>query len=162
MQLTNHQITQSIAKSPNHKYNRKSQLAKSQMKLRAEVLGVRESPLVQIATVAERLPDALKLCYGESDIPTPEFICRAATDAMAAGHTFYTHTAGYAELRETIAAKIFDLHHVSYLPSEIICTVGATAAIFTAVRACVGPGDNAVVISPAYALFSNAVIVAGA
>lgn len=52
--------------------------------------------------------DSLKLCYGESDIPTREFICRAATEAMAAGHTFYTHTAGYAELREAIADKVFD------------------------------------------------------
>ncbi len=40
-------------------------------------------------------------------------------------------------------------------------TVGATAAIFTAVRAFVGPGDNAVVISPAYAIFANDVVMAG-
>src|SRR5262249_51243279 len=33
---------------------------------------------------------------------------------------------------------------------------------FTAVRTCVGPGDNAVVISPAYAIFTNAVTLAGA
>ena len=41
-------------------------------------------------------------------------------------------------------------------------TVGATAAIFTAIRATVGPGDNAVVLSPSYALFTNGVIMAGA
>ena len=95
-------------------------------------------------------------------MPTPDFICQAATDALRAGHTFYTHTAGYTELREAIAEKVFALHRVSYAPAEIISTVGATAAIFTAVRACVGPGDNAIVIAPAYALFSNAVIIAGA
>ena len=117
--------------------------------------------MVQIATVAEAMPDALKLCYGESDMPTPDFICQAATEAMRAGHTFYTHTAGYPELRETIAAKIHELHHVDYRPSEIISTVGATAAIFTAIRAFVGPGDNAVVIAPAYAIFTNAVVMCG-
>ena len=63
------------------------------MRFRPELLGVVESPLVQIATVAEATPGALKLCYGESDMPTPEFICRAAYDASLAGHTFYTHTA---------------------------------------------------------------------
>jgi aspartate/methionine/tyrosine aminotransferase len=118
--------------------------------------------MVQIATVAENMPDSLKLCYGESDLPTPAFICRAATEAMAAGHTFYTHTAGYWELRHAIAAKVFELHHVPHEPSEIISTVGATAALFTAIRACIGTGDNAVVLTPTYPLFANAVTMMGA
>jgi aspartate/methionine/tyrosine aminotransferase len=132
------------------------------MALRPEVLNVLESPMVQIATVAEAMPGSLKLCYGESDMPTPAFICDAATDAMRAGHTFYTHTAGYLELREAIAAKILALQGVTYRGSEIMATVGATAAIFTAIRAVVGPGDNAIVISPTYAIFKNAVIMTGA
>jgi aspartate aminotransferase len=130
-------------------------------RLRHEVLGVAESPLVQIATVAEGMPGSIKLCYGESDEPTPEFICRAAGEAALAGHTFYTHTAGTPELREAIATKVNELHGLSYRPSEIMSTVGASTGIFTAVRACVGPGDNAIVISPAYAIFVNAVTMAG-
>jgi aspartate/methionine/tyrosine aminotransferase len=125
------------------------------------MLGVVESPLVQIATVAERMPGSLKLCYGESDMPTPEFICRAAYDASLAGHTFYTHTAGALELREAIAAKVFELHGVRYRPSEVMSTVGASMAIFLAIRACVGTRDNAIVLSPAYAIFTNAVTLTG-
>ena len=131
------------------------------MRFRPELLGVVESPLVQIATAAEAMPGALKLCYGESDMPTPEFICRAAYDASRAGHTFYTHTAGSPELREAIASKIFELHGVTCRPSEIMSTVGASMAIYLAVRALVGAGDNAVVIAPSYAIFSNAVVMAG-
>lgn len=52
------------------------------MQLRREVADVLESPMVQIATVAERMPGSLKLCYGESDMPTPEFMCSNAA-AMA-------------------------------------------------------------------------------
>jgi aspartate aminotransferase len=117
--------------------------------------------MVQIATVAEAMPGSLKLCYGESDLPTPAFICRAATEAMAAGHTFYTHTAGCWELREAIAAKVFELHQVRYEASDIIGTVGATAAIFTAIRTFVGPGDNAIVVTPTYGIFANAVTMVG-
>lgn len=117
--------------------------------------------MVQIATVAEGMAGSVKLCYGESDMATPSFICDAAASAMRAGHTFYTHTAGYRELREAIAAKIHELHGVRYDASEIISTVGATAAIFTAVRAFVGPRDNAIVVTPTYAIFSNAVLMAG-
>ena len=118
--------------------------------------------MVLIATIAESMPGSLKLCYGESDMPTPPFICEAAHQATLAGHTFYTHTAGYPELRQAIADKIFELHRVRYSTSEIMATTGATMAIYAAIRVCVGAGDNAVIISPSYAIFSNAVIMAGA
>ena len=117
--------------------------------------------MVQIATIAESMPGALKLCYGESDLPTPGFICDAADAAARAGHTFYTHTAGYRELREAIANKIFDLHQVRYDVPGIMATVGGSMAIYAAIRAFVGRGDNAVIISPAYAIFSNGVLMAG-
>jgi aspartate aminotransferase len=130
-------------------------------RFRPEIVGVTESPLVRIATMAEAMPGALKLCYGESDLATPDFICRAAADALSAGHTFYTHTAGYSALREAVAAKVLDLHGLAYRPSEIMCTVGASMAIFTAIRACVGRDDNAVVISPAYAIFASAARLCG-
>jgi aspartate aminotransferase len=130
-------------------------------RFRPEIVGVTESPLVRIATMAEAMPGALKLCYGESDLATPDFICRAAADALSAGHTFYTHTAGYSALREAVAAKVLDLHGLAYRPSEIMSTVGASMAIFTAIRACVGRDDNAVVISPAYAIFANAARLCG-
>ena len=117
--------------------------------------------MVQIATLAERMPGSLKLCYGESDMPTPAFICEAAHEAALAGHTFYTHTAGALELREAIAAKVEQLHGVQYSPAEIMATVGASMAIYAAIRACIGRGENAIIISPAYAIFSNGVIMAG-
>lgn len=120
-----------------------------------------ESPLVQIATIAESMPGSLKLCYGESDRPTPQFICDAAHHAALAGHTFYTHTAGCTELRHAIADKIFALHQVRYSPAEIMATTGATLAIYAAIRAFVGAGDNAIIVSPAYAIFSNVVTMAG-
>jgi aspartate/methionine/tyrosine aminotransferase len=131
------------------------------VKLREEILNVAESPMVQIATIAESMPGSLKLCYGESDLPTPAFICDAADAAARAGHTFYTHTAGYRELREAIANKILDLHQVRYDVPEIMATVGGSMAIYAAIRAFVGRNDNAVIISPAYAIFSNGVRMAG-
>ena len=129
--------------------------------MREEFLNVAESPMVQIATIAESMPGSLKLCYGESDLPTPRFICDAMTEAALAGHTFYTHTAGTRELRQAIADKVFELHRVRYDIAEIMATVGGTLAIYTAIRTFVGRGDNAVIVSPAYAIFSNAVIMAG-
>ena len=129
--------------------------------IRRELTAVPESPLVQIATLAESMPGSIKLCYGESDLPTPAFITDAAHRAARDGHTFYTHTAGYRELRQTIAAKIHELHGAAYDESEIMVTVGASMAIYAAIRACIGPGDNAVIVSPAYAIYANGVTMCG-
>jgi aspartate aminotransferase len=131
------------------------------MRFTRELAGVAESPMVQIATIAEAMPGSLKLCYGESDLPTPPFICEALDRAARSGHTFYTHTAGYRELREAIASKIFELHSVRYDVPEIMATVGGSMAIYAAIRAFVGPGDNAVIVSPAYAIYANSIIMAG-
>jgi len=129
--------------------------------MRPELSAVVESPLVQIATAAEAMPGSIKLCYGESDMPTADFICRAADAAARAGHTFYTHTAGTPELREAITGKIYELQGVSYRPSEVMATVGGTMAIHLALRAFVGRGDNAVIVSPAYAIYVNSVAMSG-
>src|SRR5947209_5557730 len=131
------------------------------MHYRPEVLGVIPSPLLAIGALAEAMPGSIKLCYGESDLPTPEFISRASYDASLAGHTYYTTTAGYMELRQAIADKIDALHRVTYRPTEIMSTVGASMGIYTAIRATIGSGDNALIISPTYSIFMNAVVLSG-
>ena len=131
------------------------------MRYTREFANVAESPMVQIATAAEAMPGSIKLCYGESDLPTPAFICEAADAALKAGHTFYTHTAGCIELRQAIADKVRELHGVSYRPWEIMSTVGGSLAIYAAIRAVITHGDNAVIVSPAYAIFSNGVVMSG-
>jgi len=117
--------------------------------------------MIQIAALAETMPDVIQLCYGESDTPTPEFICRAAYEASLAGHTGYTHTSGSRDFREAIAAKFFELQAVECRASQVVGTVGASAAIFVAARTCVGPGDNAIVIAPTYAIFATNVFMSG-
>jgi len=131
------------------------------MKFRSEVLDVKESPLVQIAMAAETVPNPYRLYYGESDTPTPEFICRAAYEASLAGHTFYTDPSGYEELREAIVEKFRELQGVKYKPSEVTVTVGASQAISLSIRTFIGPGDNAIVVYPAYSIFGATVTLFG-
>src|SRR5450759_5062310 len=39
----------------------------------------------------------LRLYFGESNLPTPDFIKRAAVEALADGYTFYTENTGLAQ-----------------------------------------------------------------
>lgn len=117
--------------------------------------------MVRIATIAESMPGSLKLCYGESDLPTPPFICDALDRAARTGHTYYTHTAGSPDLRQAIADKVFELHQVRCDAAGIMATVGGSMAIYAAIRAFIGPGTNAVIVSPAYAIYANGVALCG-
>lgn len=98
-----------------------------------------------------RMDGVLKLYFGESDLPTPEFIQRAAAEAMASGFTYYTENAGLPSLREAIARYTFDLHGVTLDPSSrIAITASGVQALSISLRCLVDPGDEALVLTPAW------------
>jgi aspartate/methionine/tyrosine aminotransferase len=70
---------------------------------------------------------------------------------MRAGHNQYPPMTGVPALREAIAAKIGPLYGHAYdAATEITVTAGATQALTTAILCCVHPGDEVIVIEPAY------------
>src|SRR5262249_23687935 len=121
----------------------------------------KDSMLIQIAMEAATVENPYRLYYGESDMPTPDFICEALTDAVRGGYTTYTPTPGDPDLRAAICQKVHELHGGEYRPTKTVCTAGAGMAIFLAIRACVGAGDNAVIVSPAFSLFASSITVVG-
>ncbi len=93
----------------------------------------------------------LKLYFGESNIPTPDFIKRAAQKAMADGFTYYTENAGLPSLRKTLARYYSELHKVELDPtSEIAITGSGVQALSVAIRCMLDPGDEGIVLTPAW------------
>ncbi len=131
------------------------------MQFRQEVIDAKNSPLIQVFQAAAEVENPYRLYYGESDMPTPDFICRASEEAVRSGHTMYTATAGTPELRQAICDKFFETQGSRCRPSEVVCTAGAGMAIFLAIRACIGLGDNAIIVSPAFSVFASTVTVFG-
>ncbi|MCZ7561677.1 MAG: pyridoxal phosphate-dependent aminotransferase [Burkholderiaceae bacterium] len=106
--------------------------------------------------------NAVNLGQGFPDFDCDPRLTDAVTGAMRAGLNQYAPMAGAAELRRAIADKIaatcgarYDWNH------EVTITAGATQAIFTAVLAIVRPGDEAIVIEPAYDSYLPAIELAG-
>jgi aspartate aminotransferase len=121
-----------------------------------------ESLIRQIGNLAETVEKPYKLYFGESDMQTPEFICRAAEKAMRDGYTFYTPTAGFLDLRKAIAEKFEETQGVRYEPTEVICTAGAVMAIGHAIRALVDQGDNVIIVEPGWPVFASMLTLIGA
>jgi|GEM_PF-1230983 aspartate/methionine/tyrosine aminotransferase len=55
---------------------------------------VPRSRIRELAEAAMKMDGVLKLYFGESNIPTPDYIKGAAAAALAEGYTFYTENAG--------------------------------------------------------------------
>jgi aspartate aminotransferase len=109
------------------------------------------SRIRELAELAMTMDGVLKLYFGESNLPTPGFIKDAATKALADGHTYYTSNAGMPSLREALAAHYQRLHQVVIDPAtEIIVTASGVQALNLSIRCCLDPGDEALVLTPAW------------
>lgn len=62
--------------------------------LGSSALQVPQSRIWELAEAAMKMDGVLKLYFGESNVPTPEYIKRAAAAALEEGYTFYTENAG--------------------------------------------------------------------
>ena len=93
----------------------------------------------------------LKLYFGESNVPTPDYIKQAAQQAMTDGYTFYTENAGLPSTRRALASYCQRLHGVEIDPAtEIVVTASGVQALNMGIRCTLDPGDEAIVLTPAW------------
>ena len=105
----------------------------------------------------------LRLYFGESNLPTPPFIRQAAQRAMDEGFTFYSENAGLPSLRKALAAYYLRKHQVELDPrTEIVVTASGVQALNVAIRCVLNPGDEAIVLTPAWPNGSAIVQMCGA
>ncbi|CDM56404.1 MULTISPECIES: pyridoxal phosphate-dependent aminotransferase [Rhizobium] len=120
-----------------------------------------ESGIVEVVNYARGRDGLLPLWVGEGDLPTPEFISRAAMDALSGGETFYTYQRGIPELRQALSdyyARHFDIT----LPVEHFYVTGSgMQAIQIAVQALTSPCDELVYLTPAWPNIAAALEIAG-
>ena len=120
---------------------------------------VPHSRIRELAEVAMRLDAAattpaervLRLFFGESNLPTPQFLKDAAARAMRDGFTMYSENAGMPSLRRALAAAYARQHGVDLDPlSEIVVTTSGVQALNIGIRCTLNPGDEAIVLTPAW------------
>ena len=97
---------------------------------------------------------------GEPDFDTPENIKRAAVEAMRAGMTKYTPTAGTRALQQAIISFYQNQFQAEYDRSEVMATSGGKQAIFNAVVSLINPGDEVLIPKPYWVSFPEIVVFA--
>ena len=106
--------------------------------------------------------DAINLSQGFPDFPVPQALVNLVNKYMQQGYNQYPPMTGIPYLREQVARKIGAIYqaHVD-MDTEITITSGATEALFVAIQAVIGNGDEAIVFDPAYDSYEPAITLAG-
>jgi aspartate/methionine/tyrosine aminotransferase len=119
--------------------------------LAASVEQVPHSRIREVAEAAMQMDGVLRLYFGESNLPTPDYIKRAAAKALEEGYTFYSENAGLPGLRQDLADCYRRMQGVGLDPrSEIVVTASGVQALNLAIRCVLDPGDEAMVLTPAW------------
>jgi aspartate aminotransferase len=106
--------------------------------------------------------DVIGFGAGEPDFPTPPGIVEAAAAACRLPRFHrYTPTAGLPELREAIAAKTVRDSGYVVEAGQVVVTNGGKQALFQAFAALLDPGDEALLPSPYWVTYPEAIRLAG-
>ena len=93
---------------------------------------------------------AVNLGQGFPDFGWPDEILDAAAQAVKHGSNQYAPSRGLPALREAVAAH-YNRHYGLKLGAEQVCvTSGATEALGAAILATIAPGDEVIILTPAY------------
>ena len=122
------------------------------------------SPTLAITAKANALKaqgvDVVGFGAGEPDFDTPAHIKQAAIDALNAGYTKYTPSAGSPELKQAIIRKFARENNLTYKPENIIVSCGAKHSLYNLFQAMLDPGDEVIIPAPYWVSYPEQVKLA--
>jgi methionine aminotransferase len=116
-------------------------------------------------TLLAQQTGAINLAQGFPDYDPPLALREAlARHALASGSHQYAPMPGLLRLRQAITAQVGRLQPAAPAPNpdtEVTITAGATEALYSVLAAVVRPGDEVIILEPAYDLYGPAVRLQG-
>jgi arginine:pyruvate transaminase len=106
--------------------------------------------------------DIIHLSIGDPDIDTPEIIRDAAISALQAGRTHYSAISGETTLREAVCAQVDRVYGKKIEVNQTVILPGAQSALFSTFTCIAGPGQEVILLEPAYATYDGVAAAGGA
>ena len=129
--------------------------------LNQNLSALKRSAIRVYSNMARETEGCAMLTIGEPDFDTPEAIKAAAMAALTAGQTHYAPNQGTPALRKAVADFETARGH-AVTPEQVLITVGATQALFTAFLGILNPGEEVIVPTPGFGLYETLITIAGA
>ncbi len=105
--------------------------------------------------------DIINMSVGEPDFNAPEVVQTAAASAVRGGNVRYTPAEGTLSLRKVVAAHVSKTRSVEFTPAEITICHSGKHALSGAALALIEPGDEVLLLLPAWVSYSEIVRYAG-
>ena len=104
---------------------------------------------------------AVNLGQGFADFGWPDAILDKAAEAVREGSNQYAPSRGLPQLRAAVADHYRRHQGLELTPEHVCVTSGATEALAAAILATVEPGDEVIVMTPAYDAYAPLIRRAG-
>ena len=105
--------------------------------------------------------EIIHLEIGEPDFPTPDNVIAKGIEAMQAGMTKYTPSAGLLETRQIIAEYISKTRGFEVEAEQVVMTAGGKPIIFYSILAVVNPGDEVIYPDPGFPIYQSVINFVG-
>ncbi len=122
---------------------------------------LKRSAIRVYSNLARETPDCAMLTIGEPDFDTPETIKLAAMAALQDNQTHYAPNQGTLALRQAIA-EFETARGNATRPENVLVTIGACQALFTALFGILNPGEEVIVPTPGFGLYETIATISGA
>lgn len=122
---------------------------------------LKRSSIRRYTNMARETEDCAMLTIGEPDLDTPGPVKAAAIAALEADQTHYAPNQGTASLRWAVA-EYETARGNDTKPENVLITIGACQALFTALLGILNPGEEVIVPTPGFLLYDSIATVAGA
>jgi aspartate/methionine/tyrosine aminotransferase len=120
-----------------------------------EVLG-------QVTELKKQGIEITDFSIGRPDFDTPEHIKEATKKALDNGLVHYTPSAGSLKFQEAVCYRFYEDYQLKFEPNQVIATIGASQAIYTALQGVLNPGDEVLAPEPMYVYYGGLAFLAGA
>ncbi len=105
--------------------------------------------------------DVVNMSVGEPDFNTPDYVKKAAVEAVEQNYSKYSPVPGYMWLRKACADKLKRENGLDYAPAEILVSTGAKQSLCNVIMAIINPGDEVLLPSPCWVSYPEMVKLAG-
>ncbi len=129
--------------------------------LNNRIKNIPTSAIGELQEICATSKDIIPLSIGEPDFDTPWHIREEAIYALKNNRTHYTVSNGLSQLRQEIGNYLNRRFELEYSESETMVTVGASEGVDIALRCLLNPGDEVIILKPAYVAYEPLITLSG-
>ena len=136
-------------------------LLNESIKVQSENKQTHLSIFLKAKSFEQKGKEIIHMEVGEPDFSPPEIVKKSLSEIFDKGFMKYGHAKGMPKFREALAKYVSKKFNVEITQENIIVSPGARFSIFSAISTLLNPGDEMIVIEPAWPAYKDCALNAG-